>query len=364
MSIVRFDIWDFRPPYRDGSYVMSHVVLTSGLGRIIWVTLADGTTGLGEVVFSPTSTEADRQAQIDREQLRLAPLLGQPVDAMLSLAESVRGEGKIARGVAFGMETAAMDALAKQHNESLTVALGGEMGRALPNYFSISERSPDRVKARMALSKQAKVVQLKIGVGSLQDDREQIAAVLSQLDPEQVFLADTNGGWQVEDAVNVIQDFNDPRLIWEEPCKTYEENIEVANRSGAPVMVDQCVSDEAVAMRAIEEGRAAAVCIKPAFLGGVSVARRVRDRCNEAGMKMRIDGPWCGDIANAAILHLAAGADPDLLLSTCDLREPLLIEPDLEGVIESGGMLSPPAGPGLGITADKARLGKPAVVIS
>lgn len=363
MSIVGFDIWDFRPPYRDGSYTMSHVVLTSGLGRIIAVTLADGTVGLGEVVFSPVSTESERQAQIDRERHRLAPLLGRPVDALLPLAEKVRDEGKTARGVAFGIETAALEAMAKQRNESMTAALGGS-SRALPNYFSISERSLDKVKSRMALSKKAKVVQLKIGVGSLRDDREQIAAVLSQLEPDQLFLADTNGGWSIDDAVSVISDFHDPRLIWEEPCKSYEENIEVACQSGAPVMVDQCVSDEAMAMRAIEDRQASAICIKPAFLGGLSVARRVRDRCNETGMKMRIDGPWCGDIANAAILHLAAGADPELLLSSCDLREPLLIVQDLEGVVVSEGLLSPPSGPGLGIKTGIEVMRTPDTVIS
>jgi hypothetical protein len=50
-------------------------------------------------------------------------------------------------------------------------------------------------------------------------------------------------------------------------------------------------------------------------------------------MKMRIDGPWCGDIATAAILHLALGAPPDLLIAGCDLREPLVRERDLKGVV-------------------------------
>jgi len=359
VTIKQIEIWDFKPPYRDGSYVMSHVVLHSGLGRLIAVTLADATVGIGEVVFAPTSTEAERWRQVGLETERFTPLIGQQKNALLSLAEAVRGEGKDACGVAFGIETVFFDLLAKQQQLSVTDCLGGAKTQDVANYLSISERSVERVRARMALSKTARVVQLKTGVGSVQDDRDQIAAVLANLLPDQVFLADTNGGWDVEAALSVIADFDDPRLIWEEPCATYDENIQVAERSGRPVMVDQCVANEEMAMRAADERIAAALCIKPAFLGGLTVAQRIRDRCTANNMRMRIDGPWCGDIANAAILHLAVGAPPDLLISSCDLREPLLIEPDLKGVVLSDGRLSPPKGPGLGIDWVSGCLGPP-----
>lgn len=364
MTIEQIEIWDFKPPYRDGSYVMSHVVLSSGLGRLIAVTLADGTVGVGEVVFAPTSTEAVRNHQTGLETARFTPLIGQEAKALLSLADKVRAAGKLACGVAFGIETAFFDLLAKNQECSVTDCLGGAKARDVGNYFSISERSVERVRGRVALSKTAQVVQLKLGVGSLQDDRDQIAAVLADLLPDQTFLADTNGGWSVDEALSVIADFDDPRLIWEEPCKTYEENTEVAGKSGRLVMVDQCVGTEAMATRAADEGIAAALCIKPAFLGGLTVAQRIRDRCAANNVRMRIDGPWCGDIANAAILHLAVGAEPNLLVSSCDLREPLVIIPDLQGVVHNKGRLSPPAGKGLGIQFDKDSLGSPEKVIS
>lgn len=364
MTIEKIEIWDFKPPYRDGSYVMSHVVLYSGLGRLIAVTLADGTVGVGEVVFAPTSTEAERSQQVDLETARFAPLIGQSAQELMALADDVRQQGKMASGVAFGIETAYFDLLAKQQQRSVADCLGGMKAKDVANYFSISERSVERVRARMALSTTAKVVQLKLGVGSVRDDRDQIAAVLADLKPDQVFLADTNGGWSVDEALSVIADFDDPRLIWEEPCKTYDENIEVTERSGRPVMVDQCVGNEKAALRAADEGRAAAMCIKPAFLGGLTVAQRIRDRCAAKYVRMRIDGPWCGDIANAAILHLAVGAEPDLLISSCDLREPLMIEPDLQGAVHYKGRLSPPTDDGLGIQFRKALMGPPESVIS
>jgi len=97
-------------------------------------------------------------------------------------------------------------------------------------------------------------------------------------------------------------------------------------------MVDQCVGTLDSALRAIHERIAQSLCIKPVSLGGLTIARDVRDRAIEAGMLMRVDGPWCGDIASAAILHLAVCTPGHLLLAGCDLREPLDIPIDLHGV--------------------------------
>jgi len=176
----------------------------------------------------------------------------------------------------------------------------------------------------------------------------------------QILLADANGGWSVDTACEIISCFNDPRIVWEEACSTYDENTEVARRTGQPVMVDQCVKEAGLARKAVDDQLVSSLCIKPAFLGGLTVARDIRDYCVSSGMKMRIDGPWCGDIATAAILHLAVGAPPDLLIAGCDLREPLVRKRDLKGVVSLGkSRIAPPSGVGLGITLPDDVLGDP-----
>lgn len=210
---------------------------------------------------------------------------------------------------------------------------------------------------------QRAVIRLKLGVGTTSDDIAQVNATLDVMGEDQILLADANGGWSVEEACEIISKFDDQRIVWEEPCRVYDDNAEVARRSGQPVMVDQCVGQIELAKRAIDERVVSSLCIKPAFLGGLSVARQVRDACTEAGMKMRIDGPWCGDIASAAILHLAAGAPPALLIAGCDLREPLVLAPNLEGVVSSApARIAPPPGPGLGIVLPQGALGAPEAI--
>ena len=205
--------------------------------------------------------------------------------------------------------------------------------------------------------------QLKLGVGTLEDDVEQVNAVLAELSPGQTMLADANGGWSVERACETMARFEDARIVWEEPCSLYEDNVEVMRRSGISVMVDQSVSSAEIALKAAEDGLAHSICIKPAFLGGLSVAQTVRDAAAAAGMKMRIDGPWCGDIATAANLHLAVGAPPELLISSCDLREPLVLEPCLEGIENlPDTRIALNEGPGLGVSLPENALGAPEAI--
>lgn len=351
MKITEIQVWDFCPAFRDGPYVMSHVTLDTAYGRILRVHTADGPRGLGEIVFAPSTTAADRRQRKAEERAFLPRLIGQDIEAMADFIGDLQGHGLSWHGVAFGLETAYLDLRARTQGRSVTDLLGGAKSDGVEDYFSVSERSAPRIRGRLAIAGPDRaVIQLKLGIGSLEEDHAQIVAALDVMSARQTLLADANGGWSPAEALSLIGRFDDPRLLWEEPCGSYEDNVAVAAESEKPVMLDQCIGDLTKALRAIEDGVAAAICIKPAFLGGLTAARQVRDRCAEAGLRMRIDGPWCGDIASASILSLALGAPPDLLIAGCDLREPLIIEPDLSGVVaRPGARIAPPPGPGLGI---------------
>ncbi len=362
MTISRIAVWNLAFPFRDGPYAMSHVVQTAADGRLYAVTTADGRTGVGEGVFAPSIPAGDRARALMREANDLAGLIGRPESALLESADDLRALGKPGAGPAFGIETAYFDLDARAAGRSVADALGGVHTPDVPDYFSISEKTPDRVRDRVREGGRDRAVfQLKLGVGGFDDDIALLGAALEAMGPDQTVLADANGGWSVGRACETIAAFDDPRIVWEEPCPDYDENLAVMARSGRPVQVDQCASTAAVARRAAADGLVHSLCIKPAFLGGLSVAREIRDLCAANGVSMRIDGPWCGDVASAAILHLAVGAPPGLLVAGCDLREPLIIEPDLGGVRHVPACrIAPPAGVGLGIEGAVERLGAPA----
>jgi len=366
MQIKKIEVWDFCPLFRDGPYVMSHVTQHAAYGRILRISTSGGISGIGEIVYSPTISLEQREHLVSRERDYLTPLLDHDIELLNQLAGQFRAGNKAERGIAFGLDTAYLDIKARLDNISLTELLGGRLNKSIDDYFSISERSVEKIRQRVQIAgPERKVFQLKIGIGSLQDDIQKISATLDAMNENQLLLADANGGWSAENSFAVIAEFNDRRVIWEEPCNSYAENVEVAQKISQPVMLDQCISNFDSAKKAVSEGYVASICIKPTFLGGLSSARVIRDLCIEKKLPMRIDGPWCGDIATAANLHLAAGATPELLVAGCDLREPLLIDPDLGGAIAiANARIAAPPGPGLGIEIPEARIGRPDLILA
>lgn len=364
MKINKIEVWDFSPTFRDGPYVMSHVTQHAAYGRIVRISTANY-SGVGEIVFAPGLPAEQRQSLVSQEPDFLGALIGQDTLALDDLAHQLRRNGKAGCGVAFGLETALLDLTARQQNQSLTDLLGGGLSDAVDDYFSISERSTQEIQNRVKLAgSKRKVIQLKLGIGDLEDDLTQIAATLDAMSEHQLLLADANGGWSIDKAREIINRFDDGRLVWEEPCTSYAENAELAQKVTQPIMLDQCIGDINQAKTAIMDGFADSVCIKPAFLGGLKPARGIRDLCVHERVKMRIDGPWCGDIATAANLHLAVGAPPELLVAGCDLREPLLIEPCLDGVtVVDKARIAPPTGPGLGIDISDDKFSSPVLVL-
>jgi L-alanine-DL-glutamate epimerase-like enolase superfamily enzyme len=316
------------------------------------------------MVFLPSVAEETRQQWIDAESDFMAGLIGRDIKSIMLLAREIQELEKSWSGVALGLETVYFDIQGKLKGETLTELLGERRSDDMIDYFSISEKSEQKIRERVGLAGADRVVfQLKLGIGDEHADIKQVTLIQKLIDQNQIVLADANGGWSTEKACHIIEQFDDDRIVWEEPCKTYQENSEVAKITKQPIMVDQCVGNIDLAMQAIDDRVAAAICIKPAFLGGLTQAMKVRDHCVGANIKMRIDGPWCGDIATAANLHLAAGVPPNLLIASCDLREPLLLEQNLHGVVNSRpGRIAPPVGPGVGISFDAKLFGRPQAV--
>jgi L-alanine-DL-glutamate epimerase-like enolase superfamily enzyme len=361
MTIRKIDVWNFRLPFREGLYAMAHVTSGHIYGRILRFQDDDGSSGLGEIVFSPSLAETSREHRIQDEESYLMSFIGRPFDALLDFALDAQNRDKSWRGIAFALETAWFDREGQRTNQSAGQLLGGVLLTGVQDYFSISEKEIAGIRTRVDIAgSECQVLQLKLGVGSLELDVVQITALLDMMTDEQIVQADANGGWTIDEACDIIRHFDDERLIWEEPCTTYDDNVTVAGKTGRHIMVDQCIGDLEMAIRAIDEGVAQSICIKPAPLGGLTIARQIRDHAIEAGMRVRIDGPWCGDIASAAILHLAVGMPENLLISGCDLREPVAIPFNLNGVRPAeGNMIAPPEGFGLGITLTDNLLGPP-----
>ena len=65
--------------------------------------------------------------------------------------------------------------------------------------------------------------------------------------------------------------------IIEQPCRTYEECLQVRRHFERPMKLDECVTDMHMAQRVVADRAAEYVCIKISKQGGLSKSRRMRD---------------------------------------------------------------------------------------
>ena len=183
MTIRKIDVWDFRPPLKDGPYAMSHVTVGQIFGRILHIQDDDGSSGVGEVVFSPSLLDTEREQRIKDEDNYLKSLIGEPFDTLLDVASDAQSRDKSWRGIAFALDTAWLDREGKQTNQPASQLLGGALQTEVPDYFSISEKEISRIRQRMDIADpNCGVFQLKLGVGSLEQDIVQIDAFLGTID--------------------------------------------------------------------------------------------------------------------------------------------------------------------------------------
>ena len=308
---------------------MSHVTQKELDIRVICLETEDGHVGWGEIVRRAT---LDPIKVAPQEEPLLEAMAGRDVADIPAFVRELGRRDKAFRGLAFGLDTAYLDLVARRIELPLYALLGGKLVDDVPEYYSLSCGDAESVAPKLAVEATGfGIVQIKLGAGDRQADRERIRAALEALAENQTILADFNGALNVETAMAVFSEFDDPRIVWEEPCNTVEANTEVARRTGLPVMFDQCLEGLDLITQVVADGVAHSVCLKPAFLGGLEVARTARDICIAAQMPMRIDGPWCGHIATAASLHLAVGVPSELLVAGCDLRQPLSLNEDWGG---------------------------------
>ena len=157
----------------------------------------------------------------------------------VELIDQIQEKDASWNGITFGLETAYYDLLARHAGVDFADVLGGALDTSIEDYFSISEEQPDRVCQRITMAgPQRKVIQIKTGVYSLAHELGLIRTALDLMHESQTLLVDANGGWSLAQASEAIDAIQDPRLIWEEPCASYEENRNLLESFDTQILLD------------------------------------------------------------------------------------------------------------------------------
>lgn len=352
----------------------SHVTYSMAAGKecatvesvILRLTTASGLEGWGEVCPIPHYLPA----YADGVAPAVAHLAGEIIGTQpLGVEATMRRINAFLPGHDYAksaIDIALWDLFGRALGVPLHALLGGQMHERLPLYHSITCIAPDEMAriARDAADQGVRQFQAKLGAdGDWTADVERLIKVRGAVGDGPLVYGDWNCGATQLDATRVGRAVAHHDIMLEQPCRTLEECAAVRSATGLPMKIDELAHDFASLMKAHDLGCMDAMALKLSKFGGLSAARRARDLCAELGTRLCVECVWGSDIVTAAALHLGAATPAANLLNVCDLSGYVAPRLDPNAPVRKDGFISPPQGPGLGITPDMHVLGEPIAVI-
>jgi L-alanine-DL-glutamate epimerase-like enolase superfamily enzyme len=351
-------------PLHEGSYKWSggnQVVVFDS--TIVAVETDAGITGYGEVcplgpAYLPSYAEGVRTGlrEIGPKLLGLDPrdlgVLNKRMD------QALRGHPYVKSGV----DVACWDILGQATGLPVVTLLGGRFGADFKLYRAISQESPAEMAQRVHQYRAEGYTkfQLKVG-GDADTDIARIEACAAELKPGDVLIADANTGWLMHEAARVVDAVRDIDVYIEQPCMSYEECLAIRRRTARPFILDEVIDSLAAILKGHADLAMDVINLKISKVGGLTRAKQIRDLCQALGLAMTIEDTWGGDIATAAIAHLAHSTPPELLFSATDFNSYVTRRIAEGGPARKEGRMAASLSPGLGVQPLPDVLG-PAVV--
>ena len=263
------------------------------------------------------------------------------------------------------IDMACWDIIGKYYKAPIWELFGGKYGEAIDLYRAISQENPDIMKERVDQYKNEgyEKFQLKVG-GHYQDDIERIAQVDSILNDNNTLIADANTGWKTHEALKVINKTSHLNIYYEQPCATYNECLLIRKKNNNPFVLDESIFSLESFLRAYQDNAMDIINLKISKLGGLTRSKQLRDLCVELKIPMTIEDSWGGDIATAAISHLAHSTPVDYRFSSTDFNSYNAISYSEGSPQRINGQFKASDSYGLGVELDFTKLGKPEFIIS
>jgi L-alanine-DL-glutamate epimerase-like enolase superfamily enzyme len=125
----------------------------------------------------------------------------------------------------------------------------------------------------------------------------------------------------MDEALRVSEATRDVHVLFEQPCRTYEECRAFKRSTGRPLALDESIQDVTDLLRARKDGVLDVLNLKTGRVGGLTRARQMRDLCVALGVRMYIQDTSGGEFNAAAIVHLAHSTPHGFLLSMWDCAD-------------------------------------------
>ena len=322
----------------------------------LWVKVQqDGIEGWGEASPFSVNNQPDDQPQTTALMLtkfqQIAPLLEpvSPIDRQK--IEFLLRDLALPSAVWAGLDLALHDWLGKKVGLPLWQIWGLDRAQIVPTSVTIGISTPEAAKQRMLKwleLGEIRAVKVKLGSpAGLDADRAMFKAVLEVAPPHAKFSVDANGGWSVEEAIEMSHWLADLGVTYlEQPLPHGREAVLpiLYRESPLPIFVDEsCFNSRDIPKLA---DRVHGINIKLMKSGGLTEALRMVHTAQAHGLQIMFGCYSDSSLSNTAAAQLAPFA------THLDLDSHLnLLDDPFQGASFEEGYLRPNDRPGLGVVA-------------
>ena len=363
MNVERIDVYGYDLTYRHGTYRFSGGrAVASVPSTVVRIRTDAGAEGWGETcplgpVYLPAHAAGARAAlhEICPSLPGVDPTNLAQVHRAMDAALAGHGYAKSA------VDVACWDLLGKASGLDVATLLGGVQQTAIPLYKAVPLGPPEAMRDYVLARRDEGIrrFQLKVGADP-RVDALRTRTVVEALGDADLVVADANGGWRLHDALVAARLLDGlDRVMLEQPCATLEECLQVRAHTSLPMVLDESIVDIPALLRAQRAGGMEAVNLKLSRFGGLTGARRIRDLAAMLGLRLTLEDTWGGDLATAAVAHLAASTDAAQVLTVSYMNDWNHEHIAADHPRSENGVGTVPTAPGLGLAVDPHALGEP-----
>ena len=328
---------------------------------LVQVDADDGNTGVGELALDAAGGRS-KPAAFDILRDALVGAVADDWQRLDEAMSSVLGQRRFDRAVRAAVDTAVLDLIGRSSGISVGVLIGATC-RAVPvNAVLIAssdaQRRPAKIQdaARSLVQGGFRTLKIKREIDG-PDPVEIVQSVREAVGSDVRIRLDLNGDLAEKEAIRVLRGLTDLDLEYVEqpidPSLGAAALARVRRAVHVPIAADEAVEDPATAAELLATGAVDVLVVKPMRVGGPRTAIRIARAAADSGVRTTISTFYETGVGVAAALHVAAAIPGDNahgLATGALLADDLIVDP--LAVVD--GLMTVPAGPGLGIELDSA----------
>jgi muconate cycloisomerase len=360
-KIERVEVFGVDMPL-SGTFTSGGISKAATKCGVVRLTASDGTVGISSIEPSASAKSPGTAPELIatlRERLAAA-VIGHDATNVNRLIELCDKIAPTQPGAGAAIEMACVDLVSRMHGVAIHTYLGGAVQDTVQFNGWIGMLPPDEAaaEAKRWLAAGFKSTKIKVGSG-VEADANRIAAVRDVVGSAMKIRIDANTQYDAETSLKLCRAVKQYDLqLFEQPAP--KDDIaglaRVRREGGIPIMADETISDHDSLLAVIKADAADFVKFGIKQAGGILRAARMLATAEAARIPVVIGHGFGLDPSTIAEIMLAASSRN--VLPGLECVGPLKVTDTVTTtrLDISSGTLALPAGPGLGLTLDEAKL--------